>query len=258
MNKGIDSINPVTYKVVTPIFDGPLDLLLFLIEKSQLDITKLSLSMVTNQYLEYIQIINNFSPDNLSEFLIVATKLLQIKSESLLPKPPTRQEDEEDPGELLARQLQEYKIYKTAAGVLEYFEKKHQPTFLRIASPIKIEGSLDIDDLSLEDLFNIAKTTFETPQSVDFDSSIISPKISIRDKINLIRTKLIRSRSVLFSSLIYRNSNYLEIVVTFLAILELMKMKRVIVEQTALFSDFLIESSVEIVDDDLNFELEFD
>jgi segregation and condensation protein A len=248
----------VSYQVATPIFDGPLDLLLYLIEKSQLDITKISLSMVTNQFLDYLQLISNYSPENLSEFLVIASKLLQIKSESILPKPSFQQDEDGDPGELLAKQLLEYRKFKNAAGELERLEKKHQSTFLRITAPTKIEGNLDLVDISVTDILFLASNIFGTPKADEIRASIISPRINIRDKILFIHTKLTNLQAIKFSSLIIQNSSYLEIVVTFLAILELMKMNRIIVEQTSLFSDFFIKPSINIDDDDLKFELEFD
>src|SRR4030065_1567248 len=89
------------YQVATPVFSGPLDLLLALIERAELDITSLSLALVTDQYLEHLKNIKERAADEVSAFLIVAAKLLQIKSEALLPRPPVRQPGEEDPGQTL-------------------------------------------------------------------------------------------------------------------------------------------------------------
>ena len=106
------------YKVATPVYEGPLDLLLGLIKRAELDITRLALAQVTDQYLAHLKTLTTHEPDEVSAFLVIATRLLQIKSEALLPRPPDRAPDEEDPGEALARQLLTYKRFKEIAGIL--------------------------------------------------------------------------------------------------------------------------------------------
>src|SRR5690606_2936891 len=103
------------YEIETDLYSGPLDLLLDLIQKAELDITKLALAQVTDQFLAYIDAHRDLEADYISEFLIIAAKLVQIKSEALLPRPPAREDDEEDPGEALAYQLQMYKKVKDTA-----------------------------------------------------------------------------------------------------------------------------------------------
>jgi segregation and condensation protein A len=94
-----------TYTVRLPVYEGPLDLLLELIERAELDITKIALAQVTDQYLSHLRQITQRDLDDLASFLVVAARLLQIKSEALLPRPPEREPGEEDPGDALARQL---------------------------------------------------------------------------------------------------------------------------------------------------------
>jgi len=106
------------YQVATPVYEGPLDLLLQLIERAELDITKLALAQVTEQYLEYMRRLPDRAAEEVSAFLVIAARLLQIKSEALLPRPPARESGEEDPGEALARQLLAYKRYKEIADIL--------------------------------------------------------------------------------------------------------------------------------------------
>src|SRR3990172_5725805 len=96
------------YKVRTPVYEGPLDLLLNLIERADLDITALSLATVTDQFLSYLASLDTMRAEEISDFLVVAAKLVQIKSEALLPRPPVRQPDEEDPGRDLLEQLRLY------------------------------------------------------------------------------------------------------------------------------------------------------
>src|SRR5512135_468158 len=103
------------YTVNTPVYQGPLDLLLQLIERAELDITRLALAQVTDQYLAHLRAMQDAPAEEVSAFLVIAAKLLQIKSEALLPRPPVRVEGEEDPGEALARQLIIYKRYREIA-----------------------------------------------------------------------------------------------------------------------------------------------
>ncbi len=120
------------YSVNLPVFEGPLDLLLRLIEQEQLDITTVALAQVTDQFLEHLERIPEKPAAELAGFLVVAAKLLQIKSEALLPRPPEREPGEEDPAEALARQLLLYRQFKEAASELAEREKAGMRTFLRL------------------------------------------------------------------------------------------------------------------------------
>src|SRR5512142_586785 len=105
MNLNIASHQTAAYQVTTPVYEGPLDLLLQLIERAELDITRLALAQVTDQYLAYLRGMEDRLAEEVSAFLVIAARLLQIKSEALLPRPPVREAGEEDPGEALAQQL---------------------------------------------------------------------------------------------------------------------------------------------------------
>ena len=141
-----------TYKVQTSVYEGPLDLLLSLIERAELDITTVSLASVTDQYLEHLRNVDQQKPEEISSFLVIATKLVQIKSEALLPRPPEREAGEEDPGESLVEQLKLYKRYKEIAVWMEERQTKNLRTFLRVAPPPKVEPKLDLSNLTLEKL----------------------------------------------------------------------------------------------------------
>ena len=149
-----------SYQVMTQVYEGPLDLLLQLIEQSELDITKLALAQVTDQYLAYIRAMPEQSPEDVSAFLVIAAKLLQIKSEALLPRPPAREDVEEDPGEALARQLLAYKRYKEIANILEARASEGLRTYLRLAAPPTLPARADFGDFSLNDLYNLAVEVF--------------------------------------------------------------------------------------------------
>src|SRR3990170_760696 len=125
----------LNYTVHTPVYEGPLDLLLNLIQHAELDITSVSLAMVTDQYLGYIKNLEQINADEISAFLVIAAKLLQIKSEALLPRPPARVPGEEDIGRSLVDQLKLYKRYKEIGVWMNAREQANLRTYLRVAPP---------------------------------------------------------------------------------------------------------------------------
>ncbi len=139
------------YIVSTEIFEGPLDLLLQLIEKAELDITKLALAHVTDQFIDHLHQMPQNMASDVSPFLITASRLLQIKSEALLPRPPIREPGEIDPGEALARQLIVYKRYKEIAQLLGELHSFHH-TFPRWAPTPHVEPSIDLNGISVNEL----------------------------------------------------------------------------------------------------------
>jgi segregation and condensation protein A len=232
------------YTIATPVYEGPLDLLLQLIERSELDITKLSLALVTDQYLVYIHQLTDLEADEVSAFLVIAAKLLQIKSEALLPRPPEREPGEEDPGEALAKQLIAYKRYREIAAILMQREEAGFRTYLRVAPPPKLEGNVDLTGLSIEDLTAAAQDIFADLNLTDALKSVVPPfRVTIREKIYLITGSLKKQHIVSFRSLISKGHSRLEIVVTFLAMLELIKRHLVRVSQEGLFGDISLEIS---------------
>jgi segregation and condensation protein A len=233
-----------SYTIATPVYEGPLDLLLQLIERAELDITKLSLALITDQYLEYIHKLTNLEADEVSAFLVVAAKLLQIKSEALLPRPPQREPGEEDPGEALARQLILYKRYREIAFILNQRESEGLRTYLRVAPPPKLEGSFDLSGITIEDIAAAAQDIFSTLNLPDALSTVVTPsRVTIREKITLITDALRHQKSISFRSLVNHDPSRLEIVVTFLALLELIKRHLVRVSQDGLFGDISLEVS---------------
>src|SRR5215207_1638475 len=150
----------LNYNVHTPVYEGPLDLLLNLIEHAELDITSVSLAMVTDQYLAYINGLEHVNADEVSAFIVIATKLLQIKSEALLPRPPVREPGEVDVGQALVDQLRLYKRYKEIGSWMMERQDANLQTFLRIAPPPKVEPKLDLSNLTLEKLVAAASEAF--------------------------------------------------------------------------------------------------
>lgn len=230
------------YRVSLEVFEGPLDLLLHLIEKQELDITKVSLAAVTDQYLEYIQRLDRISAENLADFLVVAAKLLLIKSRALLPAPPAAEmEEEEDLGEELARQLREYKKFKQAAQRLREREEQGLQAFVRIASLPDVERALDLTDVSLDDLLAAVQEALAVQPPREPVNGVVAPIVmSVSDKIEELGALLSAQRSFSFNRLLRSAASRIEVIVTFLALLELIKGRRAKVQQAQLFGEILV------------------
>lgn len=246
------------YKVQIPVYEGPLDLLLDLIERAELDITAVSLATVTDQYLAYLNSLEQLKADEISAFLVIAAKLVQIKSEALLPRPPEREPGEEDPGTSLVEQLRLYKRYKQIAVWLAELQEKGQHTYLRVAPPPKVEPKLDLSNLTLEGLLNAAETAFAKGTAKQALGTVIAPpRVTIREKIELISKTLKNIQRASFRGLLGDRATRIEVVVTFLALLELIKRYRVTAHQEGLFGEIEFER-MEDWQDDEEIEIEFE
>jgi len=248
---------PQPYTVATDVYQGPLDLLLQLIERAELDVTKLALAQVTDQFLAYMRTLQELRAERVSEFIVVASRLMQIKSEALLPRPVLRMPDEEDPGEALVLQLLLYKQFKELARLLAGRQADHLRTHLRMAPPPKIEGRLDLSNVSVHDLYAAAVRVFNREDlRTPLREVVAPPKITIREKILLVANSLKASTLVRFRELIKTSPGRLHMVITFLAILELVRRYRISAQQEALFGDIELRRD-DAWDEDLDFELEF-
>ncbi|HQX17088.1 MAG TPA: segregation/condensation protein A [Anaerolineales bacterium] len=248
----------LNYTVQTPVFEGPLDLLLNLIERAELDVTAVSLALVTDQYLAYINGMEELNADEISAFLVIAAKLLQIKSEALLPRPPAREAGEEDAGLALVDQLKLYKRFKEIGGWMYKRQDANLRTYLRIAPPPKVEPKLDLSNLTLEKLASAAESAFAKGRSKEPLGTIIAPpRVTIREKIDMIAKIMKDAQRSTFSALVNDGASRLEIVVTFLAMLELIKRYHIDARQEGLFSDIEINRNEDWKDDE-ELELEFE
>jgi len=245
------------YTVELPVYQGPLDLLLQLIERAELDITAVSLVQVTGQYLDYLRELEERSLSSIADFLEIAGKLILIKSEALLPRPPVRTEGEEDPAEELARQLIAYRRYKEIAATLGQRAADGLRTFLRTAPPPRVEPRLDLSNVSTYDLLAAVRRALAAPpEQAPPEGVARAYRVSMRDKINLVvRTLEVEGRTS-FLGLLRQAHSRVEIVVTFLAVLELIKRRQVLARQDQLFGEIVIIPS-ELGDASQEFELEF-
>ena len=230
------------FQVKLPDFEGPLDLLLYLIEREELDITRVSLARVTGAYLEYIQVLEQLQVDQVADFLVLAAKLLLIKSEALLPRPPSTQTpEEEDVGDDLVKQLLLYKQYKESARQLGDREAAGLHTYIRVAPPPRIEAKLDLSNITVDMLTKAVRSVLEIEPPHPAVGTVVKPfTLTIRDQMNLIERILRYRPNISFKRMLRRARDRVEIIVTFLAVLELLRRHRVEVVQEQLFGDILI------------------
>jgi segregation and condensation protein A len=250
-------MNAPAYTVQLPVFEGPLDLLLHLIERAELDITRVALAQVTEQFLAYLHQMEERRMDLAAAFVVIAARLLQIKSEALLPRPPEREVGEEDPGEALARQLRLYKQFKDVALLLHQREAANLRTFLRLAPPPKVAPRLDLSRTSLEALRQAAERALTVrPEPPPLGSMVSPPKVTIRDQIRLIVNHIRNEGRAVFQRMMSGVETRIEVVVAFLAMLELVKRQQVTARQSDLFGEIEIVPT-ETFSDQTDFELEF-
>jgi len=236
--------DPSAYEVMLPLFQGPLDLLLHLIEREELDITQVSLAQVTGQYLDHLSRLSERNPDNLADFVVVAAKLLLIKSRVLLPRSPVAsvlEEDAEDEGKDLVRQLLEYKRFKEAARKLAEIEAQGLRAYVRVAAAPRLDAVLDLSDVTLDQLAAAVREVMAIkPAGPSVNGSLPPLRLSLAEQIERIGRETSHGRPVSFRWLLERTASRLEIIVTLLAVLELIKQVRVTARQDRLFGDVVI------------------
>lgn len=238
------------YKIKLDIFEGPLDLLLHLIERAEIDIYNIPIAYITEEYLAYLRTIELFDLYYAGDFLVMASTLMQIKARMLLPRPletaaENEEEDEEDPRYELVERLLEYKKVKEAAAVLRAQEEKWSRLYFRSGGDFPDrEEEKPVDpiggDLSLWDLIQAFKSLLEslTPR-LEVDG-MPAEEESIQDKMKEIMDRLSQRPQVYFSTFFSGLTTKKSMVTCFLAILELIRMQRIRVRQNRLFADIEI------------------
>lgn len=231
---------PVLPPVRLPLFEGPLDLLLYLIERNELDITKISLAHVTAQYLEYMTVLQSLTMDQLAEYLVVAAKLLYIKSSLLIPRPPEPNE-EEDVGEALVEQLKAYRLFRTLARQLA--EREQFTAYGRIVTPPRLEpAGTGLEGVSMEDLLRLARRALiAQPEAPSVDRFLAPHRLTIHEAIERILQAVQNARRIALSSLLQEAETRYDLIVLFMGLLELLKQRQVIARQSRLFDEIYIE-----------------
>jgi len=242
----------MNYKIRLDMFEGPLDLLLYLVKKDHLNIYDIPIAKVTEQYLEYINFMQLLDLDIVGEFLVMASTLMQIKSKMLLPaSQDPAEEEQEDPRAELVKRLLEYEKFKQIAENLREKELSQQDVFKRP----KTEPSLEEQDKSKQedgkyfeasifDLINaFSQALKDIPKEVFYE--VIKDQFTVEQKVHDILHLLLVETEVKLSTLFSKSKDKLEIIVIFLAILELAKMKEIVARQNAAFEDIIISRNKE-------------
>lgn len=234
------------YKVKLDIFEGPLDLLLYLIRKNEVDIYDIPIAIITDQYLEYLDLMKVLSLDVAGEFLVIASTLTAIKSKMLLPPSEDAEEEEgEDPRAELIEHLLEYQKYKEAAHQLKCRELLEKDIFIRVQQEeqlAEIGKDSVVIEVSLFDLVDALKKVMERKDLSGHFMEVTVEKISVKDKMVEILQSLKESQQLIFQSLFDKLSTKYEIIVAFLAILELMKLRAVRVFQLRPYGEIRVIS----------------
>jgi segregation and condensation protein A len=234
------------YKVKFEVFEGPLDLLLYLIKKEEVDIYSVNLTKLASQFIEYIEMMREFDLEVAGEFLVMASTLMYIKSRELLPVDQQAQVEEEEDGEdprwELIRQLVEYKKFKDAAAKLQELEAHQEGVYPRL--PIKPvfeeEKPLAKPEVTIFDLLNAVNSVLKRFEKRDNPREIYEDKWSVSDKIEHIVKLMTTQSGVRFSELFEDATSRSEVVCTFLALLELIRLKQLVCAQSSDFGEIEI------------------
>ena len=232
----------MNYEVTIDGFDGPLDLLLHLIKKSNIDIVDININDVTKQYLDYINKMEELNLDVASEYLVMAAELIEIKSNSLLPKPEV-EEEEEDPRERLIKRLLEYEQYKKVTEEFKEYEKTRQEVFTREPDNLnEFKGEEKIDyGVDLNDLLEAFKSFInEKENDKPLNTKITNKEYSITKRCAEIKTILKKKKKVDFREL-FEVYNREYVVITFLSILSMARTGDIVIEQESNFNNIVIK-----------------
>ena len=228
-------------KIKLEIFEGPLDLLLYLIRKNHIDIKDIPIALVLQQYLEYLELMKLLDINIASEYLVMAATLIQIKSRLLIPRPSSPEEitEEEDPRQELVRKLLEYQKYKQAAKFLKEKEAERLKYLRRPDSLLNYNPEEVYFEASIFDLISAFKSALkDIPKEVFLE--VIKDEFTVEEKIHDILHLLLVEEKVELGELFKKAKNKLEIVAFFLAILELIRLREISVFQEGLFGKIVI------------------
>ena len=235
----------MTTTVQLEIFEGPLDLLLHLIKKNEVSITDIPIATITEQYLATLELMQNLNLDVAGEFLVMAATLIHIKSRMLLPASEDAEEEEEgtDPRQELVRRLIEYQRFKEAAAQLEQREVLTRDVFARSAAPLEEAAFPAFREVSVFELLTALRRVLERLPKDDFHEVTLD-KITVREKMTLLLDTLRAQGQVMFEALFSEAKSRMEVIVTFLAMLELVKVRAIRIIQEQLGGPITIQAAV--------------
>lgn len=236
----------MAYRVRLQNFEGPLDLLLFLIKKNEVDIYNIPIALITKQYLEYLELITILDLEGASEFIYLAATLIRIKAQMLLPRPENGEEDEEeDPRMELVQRLLEYKRFKDITPNFAEREQIQRDFYSRAYFKFDladIDETIDesLMDVTLFQLMEVFRRTLENVPKTTFHRVEVDP-VTVEEQIDYLINMLEARRHVLFSEIMANLNERLIIIVTFLAILELIRREKILIKQAAPFEEIWIQ-----------------
>lgn len=228
------------------IFEGPLDLLLHLIKKNEVNITDIPIATITEQYLATLELMQTLNLDMAGEFLVMAATLIHIKSRILLPESDAETDEEEEGGdarEELMRRLLEYQRFKEAAGELGQRDVLTRDVFVRATAPTEKPVPTAFRDLSVFELLTALRRVLERLPKDEFHEVTLE-KITVREKMTLVLERLRVDGQVMFESLFTDAGTRMAVIVTFLAMLELVKIRAIRIFQDRLDGPIIIEAAV--------------
>lgn len=233
------------YKVNLEVFEGPLDLLLYLIKKDEVDIYDIPINRITTQYMEYLELMKILNLEIAGDFIVMASTLMLIKSRLLLPdeeRGPVEEDDEDDPRWDLVRQLVEYKKFKDAAGFLEHLEEEQENVFGREGEHVELGARPDVgmQDISIFDLITALNQALDRAPKEDLQE-IFAEQFTVADKVNDLLERTSGGKPLTLGRLFRNMRSRQEIVCTFLAVLELIKLNRLSARQDSHFDEIVIE-----------------
>ena len=235
----------MSYKLKLDLFEGPLDLLVYLIKKNDIDVKDIPIAEVTEQYMQYIELMKILDLDIVGDFLVMAATLMHIKSKMLLPPDPSEEEEiEADPRAELAKRLQEYMKFKEIADTLQEKESQRKDLFARVIDEnIKKQLKEDAKEITIEaNLFDLINAFSEALQRAPEEviHEIVQEDFTVEDKIHDMLHLLLENDTIMLSDVFKNCRSKPEIVVSFLALLELIRLKEIKVLQKKQFSDIEI------------------
>lgn len=237
-------IPPQALEVFLEAFEGPLDLLLYLIKRQNLDILEIDVSRITEQYMQYVELMDAMQFELAGEYLLMAAMLAEIKSRMLLPRSEEHEDDEEDPRAQLIRRLQEYERFKKAAEDIEEMPRMERDTWVGSAAPPQLDREQPEPDVEMRELLLALGEVLRRADM--FESHHIQREaLSTRERMSQVLERLDGAQFVPFVSLFTAQEGRLGVVVTFLAIMELIKESLVEIVQTESFGPIHVKARSE-------------
>ena len=247
----------MAYEVHIKEFDGPLDLLLHLIEEAKVDIKDIFVSQITNQYLAFMEKLDELDMETASEFLTVAATLVYIKSRTLLPRPPKIEEEEEDPEVVLMRQLRDYKLFKEAGTGFAALREQMRSVYMKLPEEFILPPQeYSLADATTQELFRAFVQLLRHTDEIGEDSiarSVKADAYTVRNQLAMIRAKLGEVNTLAFEELFSESTTKLEMIVTFMALLEMITRQEIILRQKIIYGDITITAR-ELLTSDEDYE----